>query len=349
MTRDVLDDLFEMRDKARADAGDFTPRIESGSDYDSLSDEQPGLRLWRRFVDDGDSLGLLGFTQDEMESLAEAMKPYCRMPRTTKYCAKDAMIVALMYLNTNGSHRKLAELLRYATKDDSLSRGLIQRMLEKSFQAIADWSDDRLHRRVLQDGFIQPGSFGAEEFHGIFGAIDGTVVRIQKPSSRNPDGEAQRDLYSGKTKYHGRTALVVVNGEGRVLAWTDLMEGSKHDFRVLRESGIADQLKYTHLGVDRYAAVIGDSGFQGIASVIPGSAAPYRKPPHAEPTPEQLAFNAKLHSRRQIVERFFGRMKTRFPLLFGRIRTKKRLSLLIWRAAVGLTDLHIELNPLNDD
>jgi hypothetical protein len=88
MTRDVLDDLFEMRDKARADAGDFTARIESGSDYDSLSDEQPGVQLWRRFVDDGDSQGLLGFTQDEMEWLVDALKPCCRMLRTTKYCAK---------------------------------------------------------------------------------------------------------------------------------------------------------------------------------------------------------------------------------------------------------------------
>jgi hypothetical protein len=258
------------------------------------------------------------------------------------------MVVGLLKLSTNVSDRKMAEWINEIT-GSNVSGGLVYRMFAICVQAAADFADARILSRLSSPEFVIPGSFGTDEFSAMIGAFDGTIVRIQKPGPMNQDGEDQRSCFSGKHKCPARTALVAVNAAGRVFAFTDLLQGSAHDMRSLAESGIAERFKYRARGIDRYHPVIADAGFQGIERHIPGSRSQFKNSRNGELTEEQVAFNGELHSRRQIVERFFGRMKTRFPMLGGRVRAKKRTCMLIWRAAVGLTDLHIEYNPLNDD
>jgi hypothetical protein len=80
---------------------------------------------------------------------------------------------------------------------------------------------------------------------------------------------------------------------------------------------------------------------------IPNLISPFRRSKGSSLTAEQLKHNKRLHRVRQIVERFFGRMKKHLNIVGTVCRGVISFMMEIWLIVVWLTDLHVARLPMN--
>ncbi|XP_039313249.1 putative nuclease HARBI1 [Solenopsis invicta] len=136
--------------------------------------------------------------------------------------------------------------------------------------------------------------------NNVIGAIDGTAIRIEKPSINEKD-------YSNRKKYFSITLQGVVDAN---MKFTNIYygePGSLHDARVLRRSPLyqtAVHNKETLFPENTF--ILGDSAYASLSWLVP----PFRDNGHL--TPQQKEFNFLHSSTRMVIERAFGYLKGRF-------------------------------------
>ncbi|KAJ8048621.1 Protein ALP1-like [Holothuria leucospilota] len=89
--------------------------------------------------------------------------------------------------------------------------------------------------------------------------------------------------------------------------------GSVHDSRVWRNSDVGTLM--SNSGTD--ALLLGDEGY----GVAPWFMTPFKEPLQS---PEETSYNKCHKKERLIIERCFGQLKRRFPILQGRVRIQLR-------------------------
>jgi hypothetical protein len=150
-------------------------------------------------------------------------------------------------------------------------------------KALADWS---AHYR----------------FPCAIGAIDCTHVPILKPSQHG-------DEYVNRKGYCSINVQATCNGKEEFTSVDAQWPGSVHDSRILRRSFIYHEMNNRRRN---HELLLGDIGY----GITPWLLTPYKTPA----TPAEIAYN-KLHKKeRVIIERCFGQLKRRFPVLQHPVR-----------------------------
>ncbi len=186
-----------------------------------------------------------------------------------------AVIAVLFGLRHNLSDEVLGEIF-------GCSQATITRY-HQTLQPILRWvtrpeldqrREQNLRQGVLVDGFVAP--VGEREHY---------------------DG-----LFSGKKHVCGQNVQVIADLDGRVTDVGDPVNGARHDAAAFHISGIAQRWK------GHYATggpgMIGDCGYQGTGPITP-----HRKPPGAELTDKQKAYNYSVNRLRAAVERAISHLK----------------------------------------
>ncbi|XP_062553006.1 putative nuclease HARBI1 [Armigeres subalbatus] len=142
-----------------------------------------------------------------------------------------------------------------------------------------------------------------QKFPHTIGAIDCTHVAIIKPHTHGDEFINRKGIASFNVQ-------ATCNGQEIFTSIDCSWPGSVHDSRIWRNSAIHNIMHENSSGV----LLLGDEGY----GIVPWMMTAYRNPD----TPVQLNYN-KIHSReRVVIERVFGQVKRRFPILKSKIRIK---------------------------
>ncbi|XP_019698986.1 putative nuclease HARBI1 isoform X2 [Harpegnathos saltator] len=182
----------------------------------------------------------------------------------------------------------------------------------------------------------------AKGFPNVIGAIDGSHVRIDRPSE-DPDS------YINRKQYFSIHVQGTVNHAMKFMDVFIGFPGSVHDARVFKNSPIYDDLhelcggkKYTYI-------LLGDSAYPCLKQLI----TPYKDNGHL--TQAQRNFNRRLSSCRIIIENTFGCLKQRFRQLYHlKLRNMVRMVQVVHACCVlhNIADMHkLEMfeAPLNNE
>ncbi|CAH2015864.1 unnamed protein product [Acanthoscelides obtectus] len=136
----------------------------------------------------------------------------------------------------------------------------------------------------------------------VIGALDCTHIQIKKPEVQFGD-----EYINGKN-VASINVQMTCDAMERITSIDVQWPGSVHDSRIWRQSAV--QQKLTRFQWN--ACLLGDSGY----GISPSLLTPFRQPQ----TESERRYN-RLHSKeRVVIERVFGQLKQRFPILANRIR-----------------------------
>ncbi|KAI8550640.1 hypothetical protein RHMOL_Rhmol01G0214800 [Rhododendron molle] len=159
--------------------------------------------------------------------------------------------------------------------------------------------------QILNDGRYYPW------FKDCIGAIDGTHIEAWVPASK-------QIAFRGRKSIKTQNVMAVCSFDMKFTFVYPGWEGSAHDGRVFLAAVANPAYNFPHPPLGKYYVV--DSGYTN----MPGYLAPYRgKRYHRDQwngvntmfrSPQEL-FNYKHSSLRNVIERCFGVLKARFPIL----------------------------------
>ena len=164
-------------------------------------------------------------------------------------------------------------------------------------------------------------------FPSAIGAVDCTHVAIKRPN-------LFKDEYVNRKGVTTFNVQATCNGLEKFTSVDCRWIGSVHDARIWRNSEIQDLLAANQCG----AMLLGDEAYP----LTPWLMTPFKQPE----TSEQISYNL-LHTReRVIIERVFGQVKQRFPILQSKIRMMtERVPTMI----IACFTLHNVAKFLNDE
>lgn len=140
-------------------------------------------------------------------------------------------------------------------------------------------------------------------FPYALGAIDCTHVRILKPSLHG-------DEYINRKRFPSFNVQAVCDANACFMNVDCSWPGSVHDSRIYNLSCINPVMENNRVG----ALLLGDEGYSNSHCLL----TPYRNTHSAQ----ELNYN-RIHTKeRVVIERAFGQLKARFPILKGPIRLK---------------------------
>lgn len=152
---------------------------------------------------------------------------------------------------------------------------------------------------AVGEGFAQLA--GSPAFSSAVGAIDGCHIRIKPPA-------ATAQCYLNRKLFHSIQLQAITDHRGKFIDIFVGYPGSVHDARVLRNSPVFTGSLYPPAG----KCILGDGGYPCLREPI-CLITPYREPVQ---NPVQARYNSKHSRARNIVERAFGMMKTRWRSVF---------------------------------
>ena len=185
-----------------------------------------------------------------------------------------------------------------------------------------------------------------KHFPQAIGAVDGTLIRVQKPKSP----ELDHDYYSGKHGTHGAKIQVTVSADGQAIHVSPLIPGRRHDAYLFRNSGLAEFMQKKRRVSGRmeiaHPALLADSGYTGLDEVYYELITCKKKPPMGELSQKDADSNSKLHSDRVLVENFFGCLKVTFGILATPYRCALNSLEDVVVTCICLLNLKLRLHPL---
>lgn len=106
---------------------------------------------------------------------------------------------------------------------------------------------------------------------------------------------------------------------GLLIHFTKSVPGTIHDFKLFKDSGLIALINKENEKCNQIyeenCTTLGDAGYQGLSSVVPGGVTPIKKPRRRELNDREIAKNKAISKRRIIVENWFSRLK----LLWGKM------------------------------
>lgn len=214
----------------------------------------------------------------------------------------DRVLVTLVALRWALSHKVLGLLFGVSSCTIDRAVAEIRPLLAARGFAVPDRPGVRL--KTLADVFAYA------EAEGITLRIDGTEVQVRRPKAGRPGRKA---FISGKKKQNTEKAVMISDGQGRVLWLGAFRPGRMHDVTQVRSDGIEEQLRLH----PRVSAEV-DSGYTGLARDFPGQvSAPPKKPGKDAGLGERNAYDQarrRQSQRRIMVEHAIAEPKQWRPL-----------------------------------
>lgn len=150
------------------------------------------------------------------------------------------------------------------------------------------------------------------QFPSAIGVIDCTHVRILRP-------HVHGDEYVNRKGYTSINVQATCNANEWFTSVNAEWPGSVHDSRILRNSSVFQVMQ----NIPENALLLGDEGY-GISRWL---MTPFRNPE----SPQQRRYNILFTKERVIIERCFGQLKRRFPILQYtlRVKTEKAAAMIV--------------------
>ncbi|KAL1508996.1 hypothetical protein ABEB36_003805 [Hypothenemus hampei] len=186
-----------------------------------------------------------------------------------------------------------------------------------SYQIIK-WPSEE-EKPIIEENFRRKG------FPGVLGIIDGTHIRIDKPSE-DPDS------YYNRKSFFSFQAQVVCDHRRFIRDVFVGFPGSVHDSRVLRASPLFETLE--EKCQNNY--ILGDSGYPCLKNLL----TPFRD--RGDLTRRQQNFNRKLSGTRYVIEHCFGILKQKYRQLYHLKMRKIEDMVHFFRACCVLHNLNID-------
>lgn len=138
----------------------------------------------------------------------------------------------------------------------------------------------------------------------IIGFVDGTLRGCTRQRGQD---DLQRENYSGKHKAHGLSVQSVVFPNGMIGHLGGMESGRRHDYFLLRVSGLNDTLALVQQGKEFQGRIYGDAAYPLQAHIYRGYI--------GNLTPAQKKYNQELSRVRVCVEWVFGQIIDLFPFV----------------------------------
>lgn len=185
-------------------------------------------------------------------------------------------------------------------------------------------------------------------FPNCIAAVDGSVQRIPRP------GVDQQSFYSGKYGFHCLKMQVAVGPQGLAVDIKGPYKGAVHDFTIFQRTDTKNKilnernnyiLKHPNTQLAPISALF-DKGYQGVENIVNQSVTPIKKPRNHNYNDQQLQFNEQVAFDRIIVERWFGRLKLLWGIMFVPFPLKTERYKSYYSICAALTNFHIKNHPL---
>lgn len=284
------------------------------------------LRGVKRYRDRRDiipdlSKGLLRFESENVDFLTSHFLDENTDARGGGLTARKKMEIFLRYVSDPGFQSGVAN-------DMGVERSTVSRTFSSVLDKIVSKSEDWIKfPRTIED-MDQAKADWASKFRipTVIGAIDCTHVHIMKPSEFGDEYVNRK----GKTTIN---IQMTCDANEKITSVDAQWPGSVHDGRIWRVSGIQDVVRR----YDGDVCLLGDSGY----GITPWLLTPFDEPRNAR----ERNYNSTHAQERVIIERVFGQMKRRFPILSSQVRIAvKNVPNLVISCAV----LHNVAKHLND-
>lgn len=276
----------------------------------------------RRNTDERKYKSLYRFGPESVDFLVDFFMDAGEETRGGALSTKQRMQIFLRYMGDPGFQNGVGEDI-----------GVHQTTVSKTINAVANKILEKSHHWIKfptrQDEIMEARNLWQEIFNFpcAIGAIDCTHILINKPRRHG-------DEYINRKGLASINVQATCNAKELFTSINANWPGSVHDSRIFRNCTLNAVLS-------RYrgqAILLGDKGY-GIA---PWLLTPYRN----AVTPAQIHYN-RLHAQnRVIIERCFGQLKKRFPILMNTVRLKLNN---IPKIIVCCAVLHNVAKHLNDE
>jgi len=254
-------------------------------------------------------LTMTGLHLDEFDDLVEEVEPLYQAAEQKRLSRPDRQRDL-----GGGDHPDLSVrdqilltviwLRQYPTQDVlgyffGVSQATVSRYLERVLPILSQDGRDRMRmpdpgrkRRHKLDELLR-------DMPEIMVVIDSFEQKVQRPKD-----VAERDAwYSGKKKTHTLKSQVAVDEQtGEIVAIPESVPGPTADITLLEQSEVLDHLPEGVGGM-------GDSGYQGIATLHQYGFSPRKKPRGKDRPPQDVAYNTAFSRRRIIVENTNNRLR----------------------------------------
>ncbi|XP_071155445.1 putative nuclease HARBI1 [Mytilus edulis] len=221
--------------------------------------------------------------------------------KKTALTVEEQLSIALRYYASGSFLQVIGDTLGY-------DKSTVSRAVDDVTNAILARKNDFISFPTSKADIdeVKLGFHEQANFPHVVGCIDGTHVRIQRPTEDEP-------AYVNRKNFSSINVQAVCNHEGKFTQITADWPGSVHDSHIFKTSSICKHLEENHKGlVD--GVLLGDSGYM----CRPFLLTPYNNPQE----PHQERFNGSHVSTRSLIERTFGVWKRRFHVLHSEIRMK---------------------------
>lgn len=207
---------------------------------------------------------------------------------------EKSILLSVWYLANNETFRQICD--RFAISISSAHRVLMRvlNFLLSLMQEYISWPTQE-RKAIISENFK-----AKQNIRNIIGAIDGSHVRINRPSEHE-------ETYVNRKQYHSMIIQAVCDSSK---LFTDICcgePGSLHDARVLRRSNLFRRAQTPNYFGEYF--LIGDSAYPALSWLV----TPFKD--NGNLTEQQKTFNFKLSSTRMVIEHAFGLLKCRFRRL----------------------------------
>ena len=177
-------------------------------------------------------------------------------------------------------------------------------------------------------------------FPDAVGAVDSTTIEFYRPT----DHEKMRKSWDGKNHVNGIKLQAVVNPARMAIHVNIDYLGSVHDKKLFDVSGVTEFLTVKRGVRLLHHPILADRGYAGIEKYYEEAIVQRRGNDK-----EIIEMNNQIAKDRQIVERFFGRLKMSWGILSDGFRGEKSTLQTIILGLTALTNYLIYQHPLTSD
>ena len=218
-------------------------------------------------------------------------------PRATDLSPSLQVLITLRYFATGCFQKVVGDL-------HGVSVATANRIVNRVSRAICGLKNLFI-QFPSQDNFqrYKRDFFAIARFPDVVGAIDCTHIKIQKPNVDNPR------LFINRKRVYSVNVQATCDADGKITNIVARWPGSTHDSRILENSQL-----YLKLRAMRNSYLLGDSGYACDYFLM----TPLRNPQ----TAQERRYNLSHARTRNVIERLFGVLKRRFPILQETMRNK---------------------------
>jgi len=245
------------------------------------------------------------FNKTQINQLVEVLRipPVVITANRLRATGTDSLCMLLRRMAYPNRHIDTVHLFGRPTDEISRFCQHIMHMLYDRFHHLLDQFDHERLTPTQLEIFAAAITARDSPLTRTWGFIDGTVRPIARPH------KYQRQVYNGHKRVHALKFQSVVTPDGLISHLTGPFIGRRHDARILRESGLHEQLvQYAQDPSGVPMNLYGDPAYPLTRYIL----SPYKG---ANISVEEADFNKRMSSVRECVEWAFGKVLQYFAFM----------------------------------